>query len=176
MSKYKAMKTADFKEEKKKKSKKIKVPRERSEGETEVLRFICILVLMVALCVGIYFLAKNSSSNDENTTNEVEIQYDVISVGMILNRNYDNYYVLVYDFDNVDYSSLVSSYTGSKKLFSVDMSDPINKDYISDDGKSNANAQKATDFMFGKTTLLHIKDGKVSEYITNQEKIEKVLK
>lgn len=174
MAKIRAKKTEDFKENKK--LKKIKQKREISDNEKEVKSFICILIIVLLLATCLYLIANSSNKNSELSTN-TNIQYNDISVGMILNRNYDEYYVLVYDFTNSDYNSLVSSYRSleKQKLYTVDINDKINKDFISD-SESNPKAAKVDEFMFNEATLLYIKDNNVVKYITGEKNIKNILK
>ena len=187
MAKVKAKKSevvVETKKDIKKREKRIKLQNQRevSETELEVKRFICILVVLLVIIGGIYFLTSRNSGNKTNNTTEATIQYNEISVGMILNRNeYSEYYVLAYLDDSANYSELSSLYrtyqnkSGNTKLYTVDLNDPINKDFVTTDTE-NVNVTNAADFRFSTDTLLYIKDGKVSKTYTTFKSIENVLK
>ena len=183
MAKIKAKKSSAIEEKKiKQKQRKIKDVKVRSEGEEEIRRFIIILIIVIILVVGIYFLSKlivNKRESENTTANEVagEINYDVLNVGMIFNRPYTEYYVLLYDSENVDaiyYSSIMTNYIHSDdalKIYYCDLGNSLNSKYVSSDGKSNKNATTLEEFAFGKITLLKIKDGKITKYLDTTDEI-----
>lgn len=187
MAKVKAKKSEVVEETKKdikKKQKKIKLQNQRevSETEQEVKRFVCILIVLLIIIGCIYFLTSRNTGNKTNTTTEATIQYNEISVGMILNRNeYSEYYVLAYLDDSSNYADLSKLYkayqnkTGNTKLYTVDLNDPINKDFVTKD-TPKINVTNAADFKFSTDTLLYIKDGKISKTYTTFKSIENVLK
>ena len=172
MAKIKAKKSEEISEVKTNK-KKIKEPKIRTEEGETLHRFIIILIVII----------KKNNGNvaaPDNTTNEVEIDYSIVSVGTILNRNqYNKYYVLVYDSSKTNamyYSALMTTYNNKKeheKLFFCDLSNPLNQEYAKEE--SNPKAQKVEDFAFGEVTLLEIQKGKVTKYLENIEDIEKIL-
>lgn len=185
MAKVKAKKSeivVETKKDIKKREKQVKLQnkREVSETEQEIRRFICILVLLIVVIGGLYLIA-NKGSNNTNT-NEVTIQYNDISVGMILNRNeYSEYYVLAYFEDGEKYTDLNKLYRTYRnrdnvtKLYTVNLSDNINKDFVTSDG-SSLNVENASNFKFSTDTLLYIKDGKVNKTYTTFKSIENILK
>ena len=185
MAKIKAKKSEVVEETKKEirsKQKKLKLhnKKETTEAETEVKRFIFILIGLLVL-VGIVYLVSNNSKNNTNT-NEITIQYNDISVGMILNRSeYKEYYVLAYfnDSDNyTDINKLYRTYRNREnvtKLYTVNLDDQINKDFIGTDG-SKLKVDNASEFRFTTDTLLYIKDGKVEKTYDTFKAIENILK
>ena len=169
-----------------KKNKKINIDSVVSDDENEIKRFIFI-ILGIAVIMGIiYGVTELVEKKKESDTVEVvdgEINYDIVSVGTILNRPYDEYYVLVYDGESpeaVKYSAMITSYKGSEdpeKIYYCDLGNSLNKKYynVNNDNKSK-NAQKTEDFDFGNLTLLHIKGGKITEYIEDYKSIQEKLK
>ncbi len=157
----------------------------------EVKKFV-IIILVIAVCIGVvYFLTENISpkkvDNSDKTVTAGSINYDKTSVGRILNQPYDEYYVLLYDFDNHDailYSGLLSSYMQKKnednfiKIFYCDLNNKLNNTYynVGGDNKSNPKATKVEDFDFGDLTLLKISKGKIVEYLEDYEIIKEKLK
>ena len=186
MAKIKAKKSEEISEVKTNK-KKIKEPKIRTEEGETLHRFIIILIVIIIVVIIVYiisaFVSKKNNGNvaaPDNTTNEVEIDYSIVSVGTILNRNqYNKYYVLVYDSSKTNamyYSALMTTYNNKKeheKLFFCDLSNPLNQEYAKEE--SNPKAQKVEDFAFGEVTLLEIQKGKVTKYLENIEDIEKIL-
>ncbi len=181
------------KENKKQKNIKIKGSQvSTGEDENEVKTFIIILVIIVVIVGGIYALTEYFKKDDkkEENTNTVEkgsINYEKLSVGMLLNRPYDDYYVLVYDSKDDDailYSTIMSKYMQKSsekdyiKIYFCDLNNALNKPYhdVNKDGKSNPKATKIEDLDFGKVTLLKISKGKITNYLEDFEKIKSELK
>ena len=185
MAKVKAKKSevvVETKKDIKKKEKRIKLQNQKdtNDTETEVKRFISILVALLIVVGLLYFLA-NKGSNNTNT-NEIVIQYNDISVGMILNRKeYSEYYVLAYFNDSDNYTDLNKLYRtyrnrdNVKKLYTIDLNDEINASFVSKEG-SKLDVTNAADFRFNTDTLLYIKDGKVEKTYTTYKSIENILK
>ena len=79
---------------KEKKAKKIKQEKYRSEEQTEMIRFIRILIIVIIFVLAIYFLTRIFvtkdlfNNNDDNETQTVEgtINYNVTSIGSMLNK------------------------------------------------------------------------------------------
>ncbi|MGN1342861.1 MAG: hypothetical protein ACI4VL_06720, partial [Bacilli bacterium] len=67
--------------------------------DNEIVRFIIIFFIIAVVVIGLYFLSKSivdKRNSDNNTTETIEIAYDKLNVGMIFNRPYDEYYVMIY--------------------------------------------------------------------------------
>ncbi len=184
MAKIKAKKSEETKEVKVSR-KKLKEPKIRTEEGETLHRFIIIFIIIIVAVIAIYLISalvskKEDNNNTNNTVAEAEIDYSVVSVGTILNRNqYDKYYVMVYDANSINafyYSTLISQYNRKEeheKIYFCDLSNPLNKEYASE--TSNPNAQKVEDFAFGEITLLEIQKGRVTRYVENVETIEEIL-
>lgn len=159
-----------------------------TEEENEVKRFI-IIVIIIGLFVGaIYGLTEifKKDEKKEEEKQEVTISYDKLTVGTLLNRPYDEYYVLAYDSEDnrvSEYSAILSQYKSKSsekdyvKIYFLDLNNSLNKKYynVNEDNKSNPNAQKIEDLDFGNLTLLYIKDGKIKEYLEDYTTIQKKL-
>ena len=131
------------------------------------------------LLVGMYFLTTailNQDTPEEKIT-ENAIQYNEILAGESFNQGDGEYYVIYYDSSN-EYStisSLISSYqlnNSDTKLYSVDLSNGMNKKYITDGDivTDNASSLRVKD-----TTLIKFNDSEVSEVITDVNEIKRVL-
>lgn len=159
------------------------------EDDNEVKTFV-IIVVVIAILIGIIYglteiFSKDKTDEDNLITTGV-VNYDKVSVGTILNRPYDEYYVLVYNSDDKDavlYSTLLTKYmqnSNSKnfiKAYFCDLTNSLNSKYynINNDGKSNPKAKSIEEFNFGDLTLIKVKDGKISSYIEDYEKIKETL-
>lgn len=157
-----------------------------NEETSDFKRLLIILGIVVVVIIGVYFVSKlivdkrkENSNNNEIITGKID--YDIVSVGTILNRPYDEYYVMVYNGEDTDamyYSSLITAYQAkekSLKIYYCDLSNTLNSKYISTSDKGNSNAKKTEEFSFGKVTLMKIKEGKITSYIENLDKIAEVL-
>lgn len=188
--KKKTLKENPYFMDKSKKSKNIKV-NSASEDENEIKSFIIIVIVIAVIATAIYFISEALSKDDDKTlegnTTKVSIDYDKITVGTLLNRPYDNYYVLVYNKDDnnaTKYANLMSTYStkseedGYKKIYFCDLSNSLNGAYynIGEDNKSNPKAKEISELDFGDLTLLEIKDGKITKYLEDYTSIQNLLK
>ena len=146
---------------------------------SEVKKTIIIILVAVILLVGMYFLTTLILSRDveEEKITENTIQYDEILAGSSFGQSEDEYYVIYYDSTN-EYStvsSLVSSYQlngGDIKLYSVDLSNAINKKYITD---GDIVTSDASSLRVKENTLLKFNNGEVTETITDLSEIMDIL-
>lgn len=169
----------------KKKAKKIDINKNlNTDDEKLVVKFIVVLIIISLIAVGFYFISKNIVKNrDDNIVeSNVTISYDKVNVGMIFNRPYDEYFVMVYDSSDNDamiYSSLISKYSqkeDSLKIYYCDLSNKLNKEFVSSDGTTNSNAKSVSEFKFGQVTLIKVRNGKIVSYIENIDTIKSALK
>ena len=159
-----------------------------TEEENEVKRFI-IIVIVIGLFVGVIYglteIFKEDDKKEEEKT-PVTISYDKLTVGTLLNRPYDEYYVLAYDSENnkaAEYSAILSQYKSKSaeenyvKIYFLDLGNGLNKKYynVNEDNVSNPKAKEIKDLDFNDLTLLYIKDGKIKEYIEDYKTIQKKL-
>lgn len=159
----------------------IKEKRIKSDGEVEAMRFIVILIVLLLVIVGIYFLSKAivNKRESEKEAEKITINHDVVTVGTMLNKKDDNYYVLIYDEDNISslyYSRLLSTYKSKnqKPIYYCDLGNSLNEKYVAK-SKSNPNATSINDFAFGEITLLEISNNKVKNYYENIKEITELL-
>ena len=169
----------------KKLAKKIKDVNFKSEEQQEITRFIKILILVVIFLLAIYFLTsvfvKKDYAKDNEETSVTEINYNKIVFGNMLNRPYDEYYVLAFSsLDNKAnyYSALVESYKNAEKslpIYYIDLEDSMNSEFISKDDNTNNKAESLNDLKVGSLTLIKIKDSKIVKYIEKVEEIKSEL-
>ena len=160
--------------------KKNKIIDTKREMPSEVKRGIIIVVVAVLVVLFMYFLttrilAKDDSSN-EDKVRENAIQYDEILAGESFNKT-GEYYVIYYDSTDQysSISSLISSYQLNNKdvkLYSVDLSDGMNKKYITD---GNIVTKDASSLKVKENTLIKFNNGKVDEDITDMNEITSIL-
>ena len=145
----------------------------------EVKRAIIIVIVFVLLLVAMYFLTTKilESDNEDNKVTENAIQYNEILAGSSFNQSEEDYYVIYYDRSDEysNYESLISSYqlnSMGTKLYSVDLSSGMNKKYLTE---GNIVTKSANELRVKATTLLRFKDNKVTEVITDTNKIIEFL-
>lgn len=144
-----------------------------------VLGVICVFCIFYLITV----LVLNKEDNTTKTDEEVEISLDTTIVGRSFSMPEDKYYVLYYDAKDEDvveeYSATINNYIYSTsedhvKLYTVDMSDALNKKYVSEESKPMP--EKVSDIAIKGTTLMVIENGKVVEYTEEKTRIEELLK
>lgn len=157
--------------------------------ETKTMKqFLITLIIVIVGVVGIYLLTKyvvkkDSSTKDNSTTTEEKnyIDPNTAIVGTMLNKSSDEYYVIIYDKtrDNATtYYSIVSTYKAKDKalkVYTVDLSNSLNKKYIATDNKTNPKATNLEDLKFGEVTLLKVKNNKITEAYETTDAIKKAL-
>ena len=175
---------------KNKSKKNIKVDNKKIEngGSFDVDFFKVLYLVLGVICVfctfyviTVFVVVKDVKEAEKNTN--VAISTDNIIVGRSLSMPEDKYYVLYYDAKDEtvseEYSSTITNYIYSTsedhvKLYTVDMSDALNKKYVSDESKPMP--EKVSDIAIKGTTLMVIEKGKVVEYTEDKTRIEELLK
>ena len=112
-----------------KKQKRIKEVAYQSEDQLEIKRFIIILGVLVVIILGIYFFTRMFVTKDLLKKSETEretikgtVNYNTTLIGNMLNLSKDDYFVLVYNFEDVNaayYSSFASNYMKNEKHFQI---------------------------------------------------------
>jgi len=170
------------------KIRKIKM-HDSNNNENVIKTFIVLITVIILLIGGIYglteLLKKDDNKNNSNITDGT-INYDRVTVGTLLNRPYDDYYVLVYnseDDNSILYSSMLLKYMNKSsednyiKIYYCDLNNSLNKKYynVNEDNKSNPNATKISEFDFGDITLIKVTKGQIKIYLEDLNKIKEVL-
>lgn len=143
--------------------------------------FVIVLVVFgLFYLLTLYLLNKpNTNISSEKSEEAVTISYKTILAGSSFDMG-DDYLVLYYDNSDDDlkstYTNLISSYESTDNhlsIYVVDTNSAFNKKYISN--SSNINPSSIQDLKVKNNTLIHFKDGKVTQYIENQNNIENYL-
>lgn len=162
-------------------TREIKKNKGMNDDYKVMISFIIVLVVIALLVSLLFFfngkfVTKDHFQDKETTTTE-PVKYDskVVTVPTMFNLSKDPYYVLLYDKKDEKsflYDDLVSRFDDEDiKLYSVDMSDRMNKAYYDIKGTANKDIKTYKDVLITEPTLLVFKKGKVTEYITGSEKI-----
>lgn len=159
---------------KKTKNNKIKEEKFRSEEQTELIRFIKILLAVIIFIVLIYFVTRFFVKKDMETSKEetavTEVSYNKMIFGTMLNRPYEEYYVVAFSSKDNEanyYNSLISNYVmkeDSIYVYYIDLEDSMNKDFIANDNKSNPNAKALEELQVGELALIKVENGKIVNY------------
>ncbi len=153
----------------------------KNEETSEIKKLLIILLGIIVVVFLLFFITskyilKDGFQNDDKASS-IEIVYNKVDVGTMFNRPYEEYLVFAFDSTSKDsnyYNALIATYSGKEKIYTLDLSIPKNKAYVKE--KANTSAKSASDITFASVNLIHIKNGKITEFITNIEEIEKRLK
>ncbi|MBE6161714.1 MAG: hypothetical protein E7158_05815 [Firmicutes bacterium] len=164
--------------------KKIVKKANRTEEQQEIKKFIIILAIVILIVVGVYFLTKDvvkkkEAQKEENKT-EVTFDYSKIILGELLNRPYDEYYVIVYNSKDPKvntYSNFVSTYKtkeNSLKVYIADLNDSMNEKFYNKE-ESNPKAKSINELKLSDLTLIKVKNKQINKYIENEDNIKSEL-
>lgn len=114
---------------KKEKTKKIKTEKYRSEEQTEMIRFVRILIIVIILILGIYFftrifVTKDLLNNEEEEKEILEgtVNYNLTMIGSLFNKPESEYYVMIYNTENlrsIYYSGLMTNYARNENALLI---------------------------------------------------------
>lgn len=161
---------------------KIKQSKLVSDDVIKVRNLLILLVAVVIICVGVFFLTEKmieKENSEAETKEEVKIDYDIATIGTMFNRIEEKYYVLIYSNENngKDLNSVLDSYRSSDnyvKTYYVDLDLKINS--IAKSDKFVSEPTNSNEVKIKEATLFMIKNGKVTESITGVDNIKNVLK
>ena len=106
---------------------------------------------------------------------ESSIQYEKILAGESFTMDQEEYYVVYYDSTDTELSKTISTYQSDKKdikLYSVDLSDGMNKKYKTD---GDVDTSSIENLKVKNPTLVHFKNKEVVDTITDENEIEDYL-
>ena len=154
-----------------------------TEEQKEIMNFFKILTGLVVIIGGFYLLTRfvfNNKPVYKRTNNEGSIQYNYIYLGSLLNLADDEYYVLAVDSEDVSNTyilSLASTYRANNKktpLYYADLSFELNKGFKAD--TSSFDASSVNTLKIKGTTLIKVKNGKITSFVEKESEIETLLK
>lgn len=165
--------------------KKILKNTNKSEEQKEVKKFIIILLAVSIIIIGVYFLTKGivkkkEEAKENATAKEVTFDYNNIILGELLNRPYDEYYVIVYNTKDAKanyYSGMINSYStkeNSLKVYTADLNDSMNKKFYNKK-ESNPSASSVDELKVKDLTLIKVKNSKITKYLEDTDSIKKEL-
>lgn len=140
-------------------------------GGSEIRKLLIIIGAVCAVMLAFYFITEVVLKNKKDKTIEPDIkleptiQYEQILMGSLFNQNENDYYVFVYDEDDIlvdIYNQYLSTYKNSSdpvKVYKVNLSEDFNKSYISEE--SYLKGSDITKIKVTGTTLIRISDGEI---------------
>lgn len=157
-----------------------------SDEAREIRNFAIILISIIVIVLIVYGVTKVLKGDDSTDSGREitagEIDYDIVSIGTMLNRSEKDYYVMIYDStasEAVRYSAIITKYMYSedaKTIYFCDLNNKLNSDYyIGSDGTSNPKATDLSDLALKDLTLIRVKNGKIVKYIEDLDKIKSEL-
>lgn len=161
---------------------KIKQKKVLNEDMNLVRNIIILLIIVVGISLGIYFLTDNmikkeNKSNDTKT--ETKIDYDIATIGTMFNRVEDEYYVLIYskenDGNNLD--SVLATYRSSDnyiKTYYVDLDKKVNSFVLGEE--LNQKPSNSNEVKVKEAALYKINNGKVVKCYSGVDNIVNILK
>ena len=174
-----------------KKAKLIKNKKEEQkkvENDTYSIKNLILIILVISVVFGLFYLITClfvKPVEENNINNEVtEFDSTKITLGNLLDRSEDEYYVLatkesLYDSYNlkINYSELynnyINSYTSNEdslQFYYVDLDDALNKSYISD--KLNI-SNEISELKLNDEVLFKIKNGEIEQsYVGSSDILE----
>lgn len=168
--------------------KKNKIKKYETEEQAEVKKFILVLLGLIIVIVGIYFFTRAFVTKDLfKKTEDINYQTGVVDenaviVGNMLNRPYDEYYVIAFNSEDTQvnyYNTLVSKYKSKSdaiKVYFLDLNNELNKEYIASDENITTSFKSIDELKLGKLTLIKVKKGKVTKMATTVDELIKELK
>lgn len=172
---------------KKEKTNKIKLEKVRSEEQLEMIRFVKILIIVIVFIVGIYLFTRifvtKDLLNKEDETKEVikgTVNYNMTLIGAMLQKPEKEYYVMIYDTQNlrsVYYSGLMTNYEKNEdalKIYFANLNSEFNNKFY-DKENVNLDVKDISDLKVGDLTLIKVKDGKIAKTYTEEEEIAEEL-
>lgn len=156
----------------------IKEKEQRRELEREITtnEFLGSLWKIV-LGVGIFILLiitvlniKNGTWNIFSRENKVteELHTNVVMCGTMFDKEYDEYYVIAYDFSNEDQVEKLSSLDPSTRHFFLDLNSAFNS---SCKGEKNNITKDVEKLVIAEPTLIHIRSKEINKTVTGLDEI-----
>ncbi len=150
------------------------------DDSKEIKKSLLVLLGVILLVVGLYFFTslvvtkKDAQEKEKKDNQKVAIDYDQTIIGAMLNRPYEEYYVLIYDKANAEENAAYTTYKSkqAKKIYTIDINAKINAKYR---GQVNDFDNDLSKFLIAEDSLLLINNGKITKSFIGSEEIIKVL-
>ncbi len=157
-------------------AKKINFTKDENNELNKFIKIIIILLLIFGVIA--IFTIKLSNKNNKDDDKVVTINYDKTLIGNMFNHNEDDYYVIIYDFQDenaTNIKEIVSNYKSSenyKKIYEADLSEGLNAKYK---GTTNKEAKTLDEIKVSEIALIHLVNKQIVEYVDNLDEIKTIL-
>ena len=170
-----------------KKTKSKDIVYAKANYNQDVVNIVKILIGVVLFLVVVYFLTAWLSGEikfgkDKTEEKVVTIQYEEIIAGQIMNRNDENYYVMLFDFSEENASTLIAmkdSYTSVEEalpVYIVDLEKGFNDVLDYEDNETIIDKPTSIkDLKVNDITMLKIEKGKVTNRVTTYDKVKEYI-
>lgn len=146
---------------------------------SKLIKIVLIVTVIMIIFYGVtaFVTEKAKEATEEQNKQEVEIQYDSIMIGSMLNID-GSYYVLIENPDDVrlsEYATLLQTIKANDDaptIYTADLSSGFNKNYLSEKSNYDSDMEK---FKVANTTLVRIRDHKIADVYDSYDKIVKKL-
>ena len=152
-----------------------------NDSNKEIYRLLKIAIVVIIIFALLFFgvslfLTKeiDMSIKDNDTTDTGST--GAILANSIFKQKEDTYYVYFYDFnnENTNIATSIINRLQDKKVYYVDTSDILNKNYVGE--SSNKDAKNLEDLKVVKDTIIKIENDKIVAYYEGEEDITNNLK
>lgn len=156
------------------------------EEKLPVKEFILVVGVITVVFLAIYFLTVGAGKlgwfdthYTKSPVEEAVISYENIEVGTMLNRQENDYYVVLADMskNSMYISSVISMYKEKENvipLYIVDLSEGLNRSVVSD--TTVLSVKDISNLKVSDTSLVRVTNKTITETYTGVDNIEKVLK
>lgn len=137
-----------------------------------IVGIILLVFIIMYLIIGIFVTKEikwfQKKSDTETTTT---IQYTNILAGETFHQKVDEYYVIFSDSEGFNYNTYQTmiSNNSDKKIYLVDLSNPLNKSYLSEE--SNSNVQNISELRVKNDTLIKVNNKNNVLYLEGKDNI-----
>lgn len=164
------------------KNNKLKQKKVLNEDMNLVKNIIILLIIVIGISLGIYFLTDNMIKKENTNTDtkiETKIDYDIATIGTMFNRIEEEYYVIIYSKENDgnDLDSVLTKYRSSDnyiKTYYVDLDKKVNNSVLGDE--LNQKPSNSNEVKVKEATLYKINNGKVVKCYSGVDNIVNILK
>ncbi len=135
---------------------------------------IGVVLFLAIVYFGINILKGNIKFGKEEIVIDDTVEDGVIC-GTLLTQSDPEYYVLAYNYSDVDkdvYKTLVNNYSGSMKIYNMDLESGFNKSCV---GEKEVISNDLSKLKLTSPVLLSIKNGKIEKAYSTKEDITKIL-
>lgn len=157
------------------------IPEKTEKSEINRLLTIAFIVILIFtilyFIIGLFITKEIVLPRGGNNESEITTNPDNILATSIFDQKEESYYVYFYDFnnENKDIAELINSKLSDSKIYNVDTSDILNKNYVTEN-ESNKSAKKLDELKVKQDTIIKIVNDEITNYYEGLEEIESNLK